>query len=170
MTDWFRGDDFHHNGAFFQMDAWSFYSSFGKPRPVPTTKGPDGFNFYTKDNYKFYLETGALKNLLKLSGDSIAFFKELFAHPNEDAWWKIRNNRNNMYNVKPAVLVVGGLFDAEDGFGAWNLYKAIVSQSPQTNSHLVMGPWYHGQWASNDGTRLVMSVLEAILPSGTRTI
>ena len=36
VTDWFQGDDFHHNGAFFQMDAFSFYSGFGKPRPKPT--------------------------------------------------------------------------------------------------------------------------------------
>ncbi len=59
-----------------------------------------------------------------------------------------------MYNVKPVMLVVGGLFDAEDGFGAWNLFKAIKDQSPATNSHVVMGPWYHGEWASNDGTHL----------------
>jgi putative CocE/NonD family hydrolase len=154
VTDWFRGDDFHHNGAFFVMDAWSFYSSFGKPRPHPTTSGPADFDYYTRDNYKFYLETGALKNLMKLTGDSIAFWKDLYAHPNLDEWWKARNARVAMHDIKPAMLVTGGLFDAEDCFGAWNLYKAIRSQSPQTNSHLVMGPWYHGQWASNDGTHL----------------
>jgi putative CocE/NonD family hydrolase len=61
-----------------------------------------------------------------------------------------------MVNIQPAILVVGGLFDAEDCFGAWNLYKAIRSQSPATNSHLVMGPWYHGQWSSvvNPGSHL----------------
>jgi len=154
VTDWFMGDDFHHNGAFFQMDGWSFYSSFGKPRPQPTTIGPSGFDFYTKDNYKWYLETGALKNIARLTGDSIAFWKDLYQHPNLDAWWKARNARVSMYDVKPAMLVVGGLFDAEDCYGAWNLYKAIRSQSPATNSHLVMGPWYHGEWASNDGTHL----------------
>ena len=26
VTNWFIGDDFHHNGAFFQMDAFDFYS------------------------------------------------------------------------------------------------------------------------------------------------
>lgn len=35
VTDWFRGDDFHHNGAFFVTDAFNFYSSFGVPRPRP---------------------------------------------------------------------------------------------------------------------------------------
>ena len=33
-------------------------------------------------------------------------------------------------NIKPAMLVVGGLFDAEDCCGAWNLYKAIEKQNP----------------------------------------
>ena len=154
VTDWFMGDDFHHNGAFFVMDGWDFYSSFGKPRPHPTTVGPSGFDYYTKDNYKWYLETGALKNILQLTGDSIAFWKELYQHPNRDAWWQARNARVALYNIKPAMLVVGGLYDAEDCFGAWNVYKALKAQSPSTNSHIVMGPWYHGEWASNDGTHL----------------
>ncbi len=52
------------------------------------------------------------------------------------------------------MLVVGGLYDAEDCYGAWHVYKALKEQSPSTNSHIVMGPWYHGEWASNDGTHL----------------
>jgi len=50
--------------------------------------------------------------------------------------------------------VVGGEFDAEDCFGAWNVYKAIDKQSPATNNRLVMGPWYHEEWRNNDGTHL----------------
>jgi putative CocE/NonD family hydrolase len=52
------------------------------------------------------------------------------------------------------MLVVGGLFDAEDCFGAWNVYKAIDKQSPATNNRLVMGPWYHGEWHNVNGTYL----------------
>ena len=154
VTDWFMGDDFHHNGAFFAMDGWSFYSSFGKPRPQPTTVGPTEFDLHSMDNYNWYLKTGALKNIMALTGDSIPFWKDLYQHPNLDDWWKARNARVAMYDIKPAMLVTGGLFDAEDCFGAWNLYKAIRTQSPATNSHIVMGPWYHGQWASSDGTHL----------------
>lgn len=153
VTDWFMGDDFHHNGAFFQMDGFSFYSGFGKPRPKPTTIGPKGFDFPIKDNYKFYLDNG-LPKLMQYLNDSVAFWKDLYAHPNYDDWWKARNARNAMYNIKPAMLVVGGLFDAEDCFGAWNLYKAIEKQNPSTNNKLVMGPWFHGQWASRDGSFL----------------
>jgi putative CocE/NonD family hydrolase len=154
VTDWFMGDDFHHNGAFFVMDGWAFYSSFGKPRPQPTTVSPTGFDYSSRDNYKWYLETGALKNILQLTGDSIAFWKDLYQHPNRDAWWQARNARVALYAIKPAMLVVGGLYDAEDCFGAWNVYKTLKAQSPATNSHIVMGPWYHGEWASNDGTHL----------------
>jgi hypothetical protein len=153
VTDWFIGDDFHHNGAFFQMDGFSFYSGFGKPRPKPTTVGLPGFNFPIKDNYKFYLEN-PLPKLMEYMHDSVAFWKELYAHPTYDDWWKARNARNAMYNIKPAMLVVGGLFDAEDCWGAWNLYKAIEKQNPGIKNNLVMGPWFHGQWSTNDGTKM----------------
>ncbi len=32
VTDWFRGDDFHHNGALFLTDAFDFMSGFGVAR------------------------------------------------------------------------------------------------------------------------------------------
>ncbi|WP_462254656.1 CocE/NonD family hydrolase [Ferruginibacter sp.] len=146
VTDWFIGDDFHHNGAFMQMDAFNFYSGFGKPRPKPTMVGEEGFNIPSQDNYDFFLKTGAIKNFSKIMGDSIAFWKDLMNHPNYDEWWKARNPRNFVTNIKPAMLVVGGLFDAEDCFGAWELYKAIEEKSKNTDNRLVMGPWFHGGW------------------------
>ena len=154
VTDWFLGDDFHHNGAFAVMDAFNFYSSFGKPRPKPTTQGAKGFRFPEKDNYSFYLKQGALKNYKKLLGDSIAFWNEMMDHPNMDDWWKVRNARVGCKDIKPAMLTVGGTFDAEDCYGAWNLYKAIEKQSPNTNNKLVMGPWVHGGWHRGEGTHL----------------
>lgn len=146
VTEWFLGDDFHHNGALAIMDAFSFYYSFGMPRPKPTKVGNPGFDFPVKDNYAFYLRTGAFKNFEQLFTDSIRFWKQLSQHPNYDQFWKQRDARSGCYNVKPVMMVVGGLFDAEDCYGAWNLYKALKKQSPQTNSRLVMGPWSHGGW------------------------
>ncbi len=147
VTDWFIGDDFHHKGVFFAMDGFSFYSSFGKPHHVPMKEYGRGFETNIKDNYKFFLEAGAVKNLAAMIGDSIKFWHEMYKHPNYDDWWKARNARVGLYNVKPAMLWVGGLFDAEDCWGAWNSYKAAEAQSPQSNSRIVMGPWYHGQWS-----------------------
>ena len=157
VTDWFIGDDFHHNGAFMLMDAFSFYSGFGKPRPKPTTESAQGFSDWkTPDNYDFYLRTGALPNFSeKLGMKNIPFWNDLMAHPNYDDFWKARNPRPHLKNVVPAVMTVGGLFDAEDCFGAWRTYEAIEKQNPPTLSNrIVMGPWVHGGWARTAGDRL----------------
>jgi len=155
VSEWFLGDDFHHNGAFMLLDAFNFYTGFGKPRPKPTSVGPSGFPFPTKDNYGFYLQTGALSNFTKLTGDSILFWKDLMSHPNYDAFWKARNARANVQVINPkiATLIVGGLFDAEDCYGAWNLYQAI-EKNAKNNNKIIMGPWHHGQWGRLDGTHL----------------
>ena len=156
VTDWFVGDDFHHNGAFFQMDAFAFYKEFGfgQPHPHPTSTPAPTYDPPIHDNYQFYLSEGTLSNLTQLAGDSLKFWNEMMVHPNRDSWWLARNARIGIKDVKPAMLLVGGLFDAEDCFGAWNVYKAIDRQSPATNNRLVMGPWFHGQWRNNYGNYL----------------
>ena len=156
VTDWFVGDDFHHNGAFFQMDAFAFYKEFGfgQPHPHPTSTPAPTYDPPVHDNYQFYLSEGTLSNLTQLAGDSLKFWNEMMVHPNRDSWWLARNARIGIKDVKPAMLLVGGLFDAEDCFGAWNVYKAIDRQSPATNNRLVMGPWFHGQWRNNYGNYL----------------
>lgn len=159
VTNWFIGDDFHHNGAFFQMDAFSFYSplgfGFGQPHIAPTKIPARSVGFPDHDNYNFYLETGTLKNLSRYNADTIAFWNELMSHPNYDDFWKARDARNATHNLKPAMLWVGGLFDAEDTWGAWSSYKAAEKNNPGKEfNRIVNGPWYHGQWASNDGSHL----------------
>ncbi len=155
VTDWFIGDDFHHNGAFMLMDAFDFYSSFGRPRPAPTTASASDVNYFTKDKYHFYKQYGAIQNLTSnFMGDSIVFWKDLMNHPNLDDWWTSRTVTNFIDTIKPAMLVVGGLFDAEDCFGAWKTYETIEKQSRKTNNKIVMGPWSHGGWARSDGSRL----------------
>jgi putative CocE/NonD family hydrolase len=154
VTDWFMGDDFHHNGACMLWDGFNFYSTFGQPRPKPTTKGPINFPYYTNDRYKFMLETGAISNFTKLLADSIEFWKVLMEHPNYDDFWKKRDARQATKNIKPAMLVVGGLFDAEDCFGAWRLYESIEKNNPNTSNKIVMGPWAHGGWGRSSGNYL----------------
>ena len=155
VTDWFRGDDFHHKGTFFVMDAFSFMTTFGVPRPKPITpdQGPKGFKFPIEDNYRFYLETGSLKNLKdKYMGDSIKFINDLYAHANLDTFWKARLILPHLTNVKPAVMVVGGFFDAEDAYGTFATYKAIEKQNPDAKNILVAGPWFHGGWVRGTGS------------------
>ena len=155
VTDWFIGDDVHHKGAFFVMDDFDFDYSFGVPRPKPTTESGQGFTYPTPDNYDFFLKVGTLKNLTKLyMGDSMKFWMEEMNHPNYDAFWKARAVTYHLKNVKPAMLITGGLFDAEDVWGSWNTYKTIEKQSPKTTNKIVMGPWIHGGWAKTDGSSL----------------
>ena len=154
VTDWFIGDDFHHNGALFLADAFNFYSTFGVPRPKPITpdKGPKAFQHHIKDNYRFFLDLGAVKNVnKKYFGDSIKFWNDLMAHGNYNEFWKARNITPHLQNVKPAVLVVGGFFDAEDTYGTLKTYKAIEEQNPKATNNLVMGPWFHGGWVRSTG-------------------
>ena len=155
VTDWFIGDDFHHNGVLFLMDAFSFMTTFGVPRPKPITPdlGPKGLKFPIQDNYRFYLEAGSIKNLKdKYMGDSIRFWNNLFAHPNLDTFWQARNIQRHLKSVKPAVMVVGGFFDAEDAYGTFSTYKSIEKQNPSATNILVMGPWYHGGWVRSTGS------------------
>jgi putative CocE/NonD family hydrolase len=156
VTAWFVGDDFHHNGAFFLLDCFQFYYSFGQPRRLLTRRGSPRFRFPVPDNYEFFLSLGAIKNIApEYFGDSIKFWNEAFAHPDYDDFWKARDPRQYLKNVKPAVLTVGGWFDAEDLFGALNTYEAIETQNPQTvKNYLVMGPWSHGQWAFGKANNL----------------
>jgi len=156
VTDRFMGDDDHHNGVLFLMDAFDFHVGYGfsQPRPHPTMLPAKTYTFTDHDNYSYYLKMGALPNFTKITGDSLEFWKQMMDHPNRDAWWRARDARTGIKDVKPAVLIVGGLFDAEDGYGTWNTYQALVKKSPATSSKLVIGPWYHGQWASKDGTHL----------------
>jgi putative CocE/NonD family hydrolase len=156
VTDWFVGDDFHHNGAFFIMDAFSFFSGFGRPRPKPTTQWSGRFKWPVEDNYQFFLDLGPVKNVKeRYLGDSIAFWNDLMAHPNYDEFWQARNPRPHLKAEGAAVLTVGGWFDAEDCFGPQAVYEAIENQSaPEASNRIIMGPWSHGQWARGTGENL----------------
>jgi uncharacterized protein len=148
VTAWFIGDDFHHNGAFFLQDCFSFYYSFGRPHKAPTRTSFPGFKYPIPDNYDFFLSLGPVKNIsARYFGDSIKFWNDAVAHPDYDSFWKTRDPRQYLKNVTPAVMTVGGWFDAEDLYGTLNTYEAIETQNPQSvKNFLVMGPWSHSQW------------------------
>lgn len=155
IGDWFKGDDFHHNGVFFLPHAFNFLSSFGLPRPTPTTESPKRFEHGTPDGYKFFLEMGSLKNANeKHLNNKVAFWDEVMQHGNYDEFWQSRNLLPNLRNIKAAVMTVGGWFDAENLYGALNTYKFIEEQNPNITNTLVMGPWVHGGWSRFDGDTL----------------
>jgi len=152
VTEWFIGDDFHHNGALCLADAFAFYSTFGRARPKPVKKTTWEFDYDAGDVYDFFLKMGPVSNANKLYlEDKIAFWNELLRHPTRDSWWQARDPRPHYKNIRPAVLVVGGWFDAEDLWGTLQTYGSMDSQSPGGHVSLVIGPWAHGGWARSDG-------------------
>jgi putative CocE/NonD family hydrolase len=154
IADWYF-DDFHHHGAFFLPHNFNFMAAFGRPRPKPVTDGWQRFDHGTPDGYQFFYDMGPLKNAdLKYFKGEVAFWNEVMEHPDYDEFWQSRNILPHLNNVAPAVMTVGGWYDAEDLYGAIKTYQAIETQNGGVFNMLVMGPWIHGGWSRNDGDRL----------------
>src|SRR5262249_46171867 len=69
-------------------------------------------------------------------------------------FWRARNLRQHLKEIRPAVMTVGGWFDAENLFGALETYRKVEANRPRSANILVMGPWSHGGWARGDGDAL----------------
>jgi len=156
VTDWFIGDDWHHNGALFLPHMFNFMASFGRPRTGPTKKFDHKFDYETADGYDFFLRLGPLSNANKrYFKNDVAFWSEAMKHGTYDDFWKARNLRQHLKNIRPAVMTVGGWFDAENLFGALETFKKVEATSEGGSSNiLVMGPWRHGGWSRGDGEAL----------------
>jgi hypothetical protein len=152
VTDWFLGDDIHHNGAFCLRDTYSFIGgSFGRKMDNPTTHAPSCKSTVKGDEYDYFLSVGTIDSLQRLLNGASPFWDEIAAHPDYDAWWQMRCAQRAMHNIDAAVLVVGGLFDAEDCYGTWQTYATLHQYNPQCECRLVVGPWVHGGWRATHG-------------------
>ena len=148
VSDWFIGDDFHHNGALFLMDAVSF-AKFGQSRDVQNVSKPLDAGGAP---YDFYLKHGSLSELTETYfKETDGLWKFIMDHGTYDEYWQSRSLPSHMKGVACAVMTVGGWFDAEDCWGALNTYQGVEANNPKTQNTLVMGPWYHGMWASGQG-------------------
>jgi uncharacterized protein len=154
VTDEFVGDDANHRGAFFLLDNFDFMNYFDHPRPEPWMRYPPLFDVHIDDAYDFFLKMGPIK-----AGTAVYYknqskiWTEYLDHPLYDNYWRSRNIRPHLKNLTPAVLVVGGWFDAEDQFGALKTFEAADHQSPAGNIHLLMGPWTHGGWSRGEWSK-----------------
>ncbi len=150
------GDDSFHNGAFYLAANFNFYFFF-RPRPggpsaqagtmVRPVRAPDA--------YDFFLRMGPLANSEKLyfKGES-PYWTAHLDHPNYDEYWRSRSLVPHMKGIKPAVLFVGGWYDAEDLAGPIKLFRSLEKNGPVAPNTLVMGPWRHGGWSRGDGDAL----------------
>ena len=153
VTDEFEGDDAYHRGAFFLMDNFGFMNDFDHPRDTPWMRYPPIFKESSDNAYDFFLKLGPLKNAQAYYNNNSKIWNEYQQHDTKDAYWQARDIRQHLSNIKPAVLVVGGWFDAEDLFGALKTYEAIEKKSPGNNNKLIMGPWTHGSWSRPEWSR-----------------
>jgi len=149
-------DDFHHMGAYL-LSYTPAFAVFGYQKKENTrtdwfnTELRRLFSLPVKDAYDFYLRLGPLKNITEKFQHDNFFWQQIINHPNYDTFWQRRNILPHLQNIKPAVMTVGGWFDAEDLYGPLNIYKTIEKTSPAAKNIIVMGPWAHGDWASEKG-------------------
>ncbi len=154
IADWFW-DDMHRHGAFNLNLAFGFFSTFGKKREAPTSENEKPFEWKGADGYQFFLDLGSLANVQETYfHHEIGFWNDIAAHPNYDAFWQSRNILPHLKKVKPATMIVGGLFDMEDLYGPMKIYREIEKNNPGNYNILVFGPWRHGGWVRTEGDKL----------------
>ncbi len=155
----FYFDDFHHNGAYL-LSYWRATALFGYMKDEPTDKSWYQFpNMGTEDQYQFFMDNMPLSKLDTFYGEDNVFWQQLKQHPDYDEFWQKRGIIKHLANIdiKPAVMTVGGLFDAEDLYGPFNTYKTIEKNNDNYNI-VVFGPWSHGDWARNYKRQVVGNI------------
>nr|WP_232336478.1 CocE/NonD family hydrolase [Mucilaginibacter aquatilis] len=145
-------DDFHHNGALLESYFFT-YPVFGVQKKDTTSKSwynHQIINPTTRDGYNFLLNMGPLTNADKYYKDNF-YWQETVNHPNYDEFWQKRDLLRHFGKVKPAVMIVGGWFDAEDLRGPLAIFKTINKTDPAAYNTIVMGPFDHGGWSREQG-------------------
>ena len=153
-------DDFHHNGA-YTLSYWFVNNLFGIQKTEPVDTAWYEFPKYgTPDLYDFYLRNQPISELDKNHPLPDNFFwKEIKEHPNYDEFWQKRGIIQHLKkDIRPAMMIVGGFFDAEDLYGPLETYKTIEANNPNTYNTIVMGPWSHGDWARKRDRQSVSNV------------
>lgn len=155
VVDKFMGDDTHHNGVLFLLDEYRFDIKYLGTKKHPGESASNDDRSEVGNCYDFFKKAGTYSEITqKYMGDSVLFWQDIGQHPDYDGWWKVRDASSHLYNIKPAMLIVGGEFDAEDNYGSWKAYKSIKAQSPNTFCKFVEGPWQHSGWVNRPGNKL----------------
>jgi putative CocE/NonD family hydrolase len=150
MVDTWMGDDWFHQGAFRQeMLSYIFVQESTKDSSKEWWSG--AYDDYTE--FLKYVSAGAIAQSRGL--DQLGFWRQLAAHPAYDAFWqgqaldKILAQRG----ITVPTLLVDGLWDQEDIYGAPAVWRAVAPHDDKHVLHLAMGPWRHGG-SNGDGSSL----------------
>jgi putative CocE/NonD family hydrolase len=150
MVDTWMGDDWFHQGAFRQeMTSYVYTQEASKSSNVEWWSG-----FY--DDYSEFLQAVSAGALGRAHGmTQFGFWNKLTAHPAYDAFWQGQALDKILarQGVTVPTLLVDGLWDQEDIYGAPAVWRAVHAGDSQHLVHLVMGPWRHGG-SNGDGSAL----------------
>ena len=143
MVDGWRGDDWFHNGAFRQPNMYYIYDQEATRDSKVRWWGSH------VDEYNDLISAGSAGEAARRHGlEQTGFWKKLTEHPSYDAFWQNQAIDKLLARepLKVPVMLVHGLWDQEDIYGAPAVYKAIKPNDKDGNKvFLVLGPWHHGQ-------------------------
>ena len=146
MSDLFLGDDFHHNGAF--RLSYGFEYTY----ELENNKTNSDFEFPVFDLFTWYLKLGSLKNVNEeYFHNRIPTWNHFVEHPDYDSFWQKNSPLNYAATAEVPQLHVGGFFDQEDLNGPQLMYGQMEKTDDKNMNHIVLGPWYHGQWGRLKG-------------------
>ena len=150
MVDGWMGDDWFHYGAFRQPNLLYIYEQ-------EATRAGDA-KWWTSyyDDYDIYMQAGSAGELGRMHGlEQVGFWRKILEHPSYDAFWRDQAVDRVLaaQPLKVPTMLVGGLWDQEDIYGAVAVYKAIKPKDTSNEMvHLVLGPWFHGEEIGDGST------------------
>jgi uncharacterized protein len=143
MVDGWMGDDWFHNGAFRQQGMPYIFDQ------QATRKSEVKWWTSHFDDYDMFMQAGSAGELgRRRKLEQVGFWRKILEHPSYDAYWRDQAVDKILaaQPLKVPVMLVHGLWDQEDIYGAIAVYKAIEPKDTGNDKvFLVMGPWYHGQ-------------------------
>jgi len=150
LGDGWMGDDFFHHGATrLSMDleySWEMEAS----SDMSVTPSPGRY-----DTFEWYLSFPTLAALAQAVGaDRWPTWRRFAEHPAYDSVWQAHALTRYFTHTTVPTLIVGGWWDQEDEYGSLASFAALERTDTAGLNHLVMGPWYHGQWFADSGIAL----------------
>jgi uncharacterized protein len=151
MVDGWMGDDWFHHGA-FRLQMLPYILEQEATRDSSAKWWHDHY-----DDYDACLQAGSAGELGRRHGlEQVGFWRDILAHPAYDAFWR-EQAVDRLLEAAPLrvpVLLVHGLWDQEDIYGALAAYRALEAKDTANDQvFLVIGPWHHGQQIA-DGSAL----------------
>ncbi len=143
MVDGWKGDDWFHNGAFRQQNMPYIYEQ-------EATRNNEA-KWWTSafDDYDVYMHAGSAGELGREHGlEQVGFWRKILEHPSYDSFWQQQamDQILGAQPVKVPTMIVGGLWDQEDIYGAPAVYRALKAKDTSNDKvFLSIGPWFHGQ-------------------------